>query len=121
MPTFRQLLTERIRAAFLKAGIAVPEGVAIEAVPAGDPRFGDYQSNAAMMVAKAMRADPRQTARLGHADVVPRGIAQLLGGEQIGIVPQCHLYRALRIRRQVRGRRGHGGRQRRYRRPSTVR
>ena len=63
MPTFRQLLTERIRAAFLKAGIAVPEGVAIEAVPAGDPRFGDYQSNAAMMVAKAMRADPRQTAR----------------------------------------------------------
>jgi arginyl-tRNA synthetase len=62
MPTFRQLLTQRIREALDKGGVNVPDGITIEAVSASDARFGDYQSNAAMMVAKAAKRNPRQLA-----------------------------------------------------------
>ncbi len=62
MPTFRQLLTPLLRDAIVKAGVAVPDGITIEVVNASDDRFGDYQSNAAMMVAKAARMNPRQLA-----------------------------------------------------------
>jgi arginyl-tRNA synthetase len=40
----------------------VPDGVTIEAANASDARFGDYQSNAVMMVAKAAKLNPRQLA-----------------------------------------------------------
>ncbi|MEZ0386511.1 MAG: arginine--tRNA ligase [Verrucomicrobium sp.] len=62
MLTYRQLLTDRLAAAFVKAGISAPEGVPIEVTNASDSRFGDYQSNAAMMVAKAMKTNPRALA-----------------------------------------------------------
>src|SRR4051812_49241005 len=63
MPEFRKLLTLRIADAFAKAGVTVPEEVVIQAVNASDARFGDYQSNAAMMVAKLVRSNPRQLAQ----------------------------------------------------------
>ena len=62
MPTYRKLLSERLQAAFAKAQITLPEGVAIDATNASDARFGDYQSNAAMIVAKAVKTNPRQLA-----------------------------------------------------------
>jgi arginyl-tRNA synthetase len=71
MPTYRSILTERLQAALSKAGIAVPEGIAIEVTPASDTRFGDYQSNVAMTVAKAAKTNPRQlaTTLVEHLDV----------------------------------------------------
>lgn len=62
MPTYRQLLTERLLAAFQKANITPPDGIAIEVGQASDSRFGDYQSNAAMVVAKVLKINPRQLA-----------------------------------------------------------
>ena len=62
MPSFRDLLTQRLRAAFASANIAVPDGIALDVVNASDARFGDYQSNAAMLVAKAAKMNPRQLA-----------------------------------------------------------
>ena len=62
MPTYRQLLTDRLLAAFTKADIQLPDGVAVEVTNASDARFGDYQSNAAMTVAKAAKTNPRQLA-----------------------------------------------------------
>ncbi|WP_038168010.1 arginine--tRNA ligase [Verrucomicrobium sp. BvORR106] len=54
MRTYRQLLTERLLAAFTTAGITPPEGLVIEVTNASDSRFGDYQSNAAMTAAKLL-------------------------------------------------------------------
>jgi arginyl-tRNA synthetase len=62
MPTYRQLLTDRLHTAFAKANVTVPEGVTVDVTPATDPRFGDYQTNAAMLVAKALKTNPRALA-----------------------------------------------------------
>jgi arginyl-tRNA synthetase len=62
MPTYRQLLTARLQDAFAKASLTPPEGSVIEVTNASDTRFGDYQSNAAMTVAKALKTNPRQLA-----------------------------------------------------------
>jgi len=63
MPTYRQLLTDRLTAAFLKADITPPEGLPIVVTNASDTRFGDYQSNAAMLVAKALKTNPQALAK----------------------------------------------------------
>ncbi len=62
MESFRELLTEQLGKAFQKAGLEVPEGLPVEVTPATDARFGDYQSNAAMLAAKALKTNPRQLA-----------------------------------------------------------
>lgn len=65
MPTVISLLEERLRAAL---------GEPAEVAAAADPRFGDYQTNAAMLLAKSRRENPRQAAagilaRLDVADI----------------------------------------------------
>ncbi|QIF03039.1 arginine--tRNA ligase [Roseimicrobium sp. ORNL1] len=62
MSTFRKLLSQRLQAAFAAANITLPEGAVIDVTNASDSRFGDYQSNAAMTVAKALKTNPRQLA-----------------------------------------------------------
>lgn len=59
MPTLREQLAVRLAAALAACGHAV-EGAPVAA--ASDPRFGDYQSNAAMALAKAARVNPRELA-----------------------------------------------------------
>ncbi len=59
---FRALLTSRLQAAFTAAGIDLPEGFTPGVVIASDTRFGDYQSNAAMILAKQLKANPRALA-----------------------------------------------------------
>ncbi len=60
---FRALLTQRLQAAFAKAGIALPENFTPAVVLASDTRYGDYQSNAPMVLAKQLRANPRALAQ----------------------------------------------------------
>ncbi len=62
MSTFRQLLSQRLQSAFTAANLTLPEGAVIDVTAASDARFGDYQSNAAMTVAKALKTNPRQLA-----------------------------------------------------------
>jgi arginyl-tRNA synthetase len=57
--TIRALLEKRLGAALAALGLP-PEA---EVPPAGDARFGDYQSNAAMVLAKQQRQNPRQLAQ----------------------------------------------------------
>ncbi len=59
---FRALLTSRLQAAFSSAGISLPEGFTPGVVIASDTRFGDYQSNAAMILAKQLKMNPRALA-----------------------------------------------------------
>ncbi len=60
--TFPQLLQERVAAALGSLGHALPEGFAVAVDPAADARFGDYQTNAAMVLAKALKTNPRALA-----------------------------------------------------------
>ena len=67
MQTFQSLLAQRFAEALAKAGL--PE--AGELTPASDPQFGDYQSNAALMLGKQCGENPRALAAkiLAHLNV----------------------------------------------------
>ncbi len=58
METISSLLASRLRAALADFG-----DVNAQVQAATDPRFGDYQTNAAMILAKQQRANPRQVAQ----------------------------------------------------------
>ncbi len=60
---FRAVLTDRLQAAFTAAGIALPEGFTPTVGIASDTRFGDYQSNAAMILSKQLKQNPRALAQ----------------------------------------------------------
>ena len=78
--TLIQELEARLAAAFQTV---LGESVATPVVPAADLRFGDYQSNAAMALAKQRKTNPRALAeqviaaldltRLGSADIAGPG------------------------------------------------
>jgi arginyl-tRNA synthetase len=59
MDTFQTILTNQVRDALVTAGFAA---TAAEVTPATDPRFGDYQTNAAMVLAKQRGENPRSIA-----------------------------------------------------------
>src|SRR6266480_149327 len=59
MDTFQIILADQLSAAVARAGFAEAAG---EVMPATDPRFGDYQTNAAMILAKQRGENPRQIA-----------------------------------------------------------
>jgi arginyl-tRNA synthetase len=109
MPTVRSLLEERLRAAL--DALALDSSIA-EVTPSADTRFGDYQTNAAMVLAKRERKNPRE---LGAAiaekidvsgisepptlagagflnfrltnEFLDRAGAELLGDERCGLAP----------------------------------
>lgn len=60
---FRATLTLRLQQAFTDAQIDLPDGFQPGVVIASDTRFGDYQSNAPMVLAKALRTNPRALAQ----------------------------------------------------------
>jgi arginyl-tRNA synthetase len=59
---FRDLLTQRLQAAFAAAQIDVPPDFTVEVALASDTRFGDYQSNTPMVLAKRLKTNPRTLA-----------------------------------------------------------
>ncbi|MBL9114476.1 MAG: arginine--tRNA ligase [Verrucomicrobiaceae bacterium] len=59
---FRAQLHHHLTAAFAAAGVSLPEGFSIDVSLASDTRFGDYQSNSAMVLAKQMKMNPRALA-----------------------------------------------------------
>ncbi len=73
MPTARELLSTRLREALSACALDPSRG---EVGQAADTRFGDYQSNAAMVLAKEKKANPRQLAAEILAKLDVSGIAQ---------------------------------------------
>jgi arginyl-tRNA synthetase len=71
MNTVSALLTELVDAATAAAGYGDAPVVAEPAVPTADPRHGDWQSNHAFRVAKALRKNPRQVADDVLAQLAP--------------------------------------------------
>ena len=67
MQTFQSLLAKKLSDALAKVGLSD----AGEVTPATDPRFGDYQTNAALILAKQRGENPRNLAEkiVAHLDV----------------------------------------------------
>jgi arginyl-tRNA synthetase len=67
METFQEILSKRLSEALAQAGLSD----AGELTPATDPRFGDYQTNAALILGKQRGENPRNIAAkiLEHLDV----------------------------------------------------
>jgi arginyl-tRNA synthetase len=67
METFQSLLAKKLSSALAAAGL--PD--AGELTPATDPRFGDYQTNAALVLGKQRGENPREVAEkiVGHLNV----------------------------------------------------
>jgi arginyl-tRNA synthetase len=67
METFQSLLAEKLSKGLKNAGLPI----AGELTPATDPRFGDYQSNAALVLGKQRGENPRALAEkiVGQLDV----------------------------------------------------
>ena len=59
MDTFQDILNTQLRDALVAAGFA---STGAQVTPATDPRFGDYQTNAGMVLAKQRSQDPRSIA-----------------------------------------------------------
>ena len=60
--TFAQQIAQRLAAALAAVAPEAPADFVPAVTPAQDPRFGDYQSNAAMLLAKKLGTNPRQLA-----------------------------------------------------------
>ncbi len=73
MKTVRSLLEERLRTALSQLGL---DPSAAEVTPTADARFGDYQSNAAMVLAKRDRRNPRELATELTAAIDVTGLAE---------------------------------------------
>ena len=59
MTTFQEIFSQKMAEALTAAGL--PQSGAV--TPATDPRFGDYQSNAALVLAKQLGENPRALAQ----------------------------------------------------------
>lgn len=55
-------LEHALSSAIKSIGVDLPEGFTIQVNAAADLRFGDYQSNAAMILAKRLKSNPRELA-----------------------------------------------------------
>ena len=60
--TIPSILQQRVNAALAESGLALPDGFSAVVTPAADTRFGDYQTNAAMILAKQLKRNPRELA-----------------------------------------------------------
>lgn len=61
--TIPEILSEKVLAALAALDLEVPERMRIQVTTAADLRFGDFQSNAAMMLAKFAGKSPRDLAQ----------------------------------------------------------
>lgn len=55
-------LEKALASALTSMGVELPDGFSAQVAAAADLRFGDYQSNAAMMLAKRLKTNPRELA-----------------------------------------------------------
>ena len=75
MQTIKEILSAQIRAAFAAAFPGADlSALPLDATPAGDESFGDYQCNAAMAAAKVLRLPPRAVAEKAVAQLPQDGL-----------------------------------------------
>ncbi len=77
MPTVSQILQERLQSALRAVGITSDEP--LQLAPTTDPRYGDYQTNAAMVLAKKLKINAKNLATR---------IVTNLSANEIGVSPE---------------------------------
>ena len=82
MATPREVLTQRLKFALERS---FPD-TEPEVVPATDPRFGDYQTNVAMVLAKKSHVSPREIARQVVTELEVRDVADAPEIEGAGFI-----------------------------------
>ncbi len=75
--TIQSQLQAKLAPALASAGVELPEGVVPAVSISADLRFGDYQSNVAMMLAKKLKMNPRELAGKIVAALEEGGVADL--------------------------------------------
>ncbi|HPC18701.1 MAG: arginine--tRNA ligase [Kiritimatiellae bacterium] len=76
MQTLKEILSAHLRAAFQAAFPGADlSGLPLDALPAGDEAFGDYQCNGAMAAAKVLRLPPRKIAEQVAARIPADGLS----------------------------------------------
>ena len=76
MQTLKEILSAHLRAAFQAAFPGADlSGLPLDALPAGDDAFGDYQCNGAMAAAKVLRLPPRKIAEQVAARIPADGLS----------------------------------------------
>ncbi len=75
--TLQSLLSTRFAAAIAEVAKRSPDQVDPAIRPAGDPKFGDYQCNAALALARSLKAKPRDVAARIKAGVEP-GLSEIV-------------------------------------------
>ncbi|HOU20605.1 MAG TPA: arginine--tRNA ligase [Kiritimatiellia bacterium] len=76
MQTLKEILSAHLRAAFQAAFPGADlSGLPLDALPAGDEAFGDYQCNGAMAAAKVLRLPPRKIAKQVAARIPADGLS----------------------------------------------
>ena len=63
MTLLPQLLRKQLTLALEKTDAEIPDGFQVAISLAKDARFGDYQSNSAMILAKRLKQNPRELAQ----------------------------------------------------------
>ncbi len=69
------LLQQRVNAALATLGHELPDGFIAAVMPAADTRYGDYQTNAAMLLAKHLKTNPRALATELAAKIETAGLS----------------------------------------------
>lgn len=69
-------LEQALTAALEAVGVEFPEGFQVKVEASADLRFGDYQSNAAMILAKRVRTNPRELATKVVESIELDGLAE---------------------------------------------
>ena len=75
--TFPEQLSKRVNAALQQLSIALPSEFTAEVTLAADTRFGDYQTNAAMILAKQLRTNPVALAKELVEKIDVSGISEM--------------------------------------------
>ena len=98
METFQSLLSRALSRALTAAGLSATG----EVVPATDPRFGDYQTNAALVLAKQRGENPRAVAQkiIEHLDVAEWCESPTIAGAgfiNLALKPEAVALQAVRL------------------------
>ncbi len=80
MQTALQILSEKFKHAFLNAfpELREDEGFSVEVVQSTQEKFGDYQCNTPMRLAKALKKNPREIAEAIAKEIHPRPLIEKL-------------------------------------------
>ncbi len=74
--TLPLILQQRVNAALTTLGHELPDSFVAEVMPAADTRYGDYQTNAAMLLAKHLKTNPRALATELAAKIDTSGLSE---------------------------------------------